>query len=420
MGTRLQVETGPRSRNWIVRTILALLTLAATAALWSGPIPGEGLLLRIAAIDQNVRSGLLRLDPDQLRRVLRFQAVSWSLLGAAVLGLLLVPAPTWVRWRPRLFQFSMVLGCSSALFLLLMRCGFEASWYPLNVLMTNPGALPVFGHRLLWVWVADSIHELAPSLSYSACYLLSQLAPIVLSVIMIGRWSALFIRPSLSWVGQVLLVPMLATTFNYFTFFDISIVFFYTLCLFLLHERRYVAFAVAVGVATLNHENSALLVVLAGFETLRYGKRLCAAVTLGSLSLYVAARLGLQFLLPTSKFVDWRIWTNLSYPLIHPRLVIESALALVFWWVAAAVAWPNVDPFIRRTAILLPMLVMVTFLFGQFHEPRQFDAMIPALIAFAVSVASTRIGVIPGIGDNPTHPGAPATQALRAADNAVG
>jgi len=378
-------------RHWIGLASLAFLALAATAALWKGPVPLEGSLLRAAAIDQNVRNGLLRLDLDQVRRVVRFQVVAWSLVGAAILGLFLLPARLWASLRPRLFQLSIVLGCSSALFLLLMRCGFEAPWYPLEVLMKNPGALPVFGHRLLWIWVADLLHKIAPSLSYSACYLLSQIAPTILAVVMIGRWSALFIQPSLRWIGQVLLVPMLATTFNYFTFYDISIVFFYALCLFLLHQRRYLAFAIAVGIATVNHENALLLVVLAGSETRRYGKRVCTSVTLGSLLLYVAARLLVQYLLPTSKFVDWRIWTNLIYPLLHPRLVIESALALLFWWVAAVASWSNVEPFLRRTAILLPMLLAVTFLFGQFHEPRQFDAMIPIVIGFTVSFANDRI-----------------------------
>jgi hypothetical protein len=378
-------------RRWIALAGLAFLGLAAGAVLWKGPLALEGLLLRVAGIDQNVRNGLLRLDPDQLRRVVRFHTVAWSLVASAILGSFLLPARVWASLRPRLFQWSITLGCASALFLLLMRLGTEASWYPLEVLMTNPSALPVFGHRLLWVWVADLIHALAPSLSYGACYLLSQIAPAILVVIAIGEWSALFIRPSLRWTGQVLLVPMLATTFSYFTFYDISIVFFYALGLLFLYQRRYLAFAVTVGIATLNHENALLLVALAAFETVRYGKRVCSLVTAGSLSAYLAARLLIQYFLPTDKFVDWRIWTNLTYPVMHQRLLIESAMALVFWWVAAGVSWPNVDPFLRRAALLLPMLLGVTFLFGQFHEPRQFDALIPVVIAFIVSVAGDRM-----------------------------
>jgi hypothetical protein len=388
---RTDTRTAQMPRPWLRWIGIGLLALAATAVLWKGPLPLEALLLQAAAIDQNVRNGLLLPDPDQLRRVVRFQIVAWSLLGVAMAWFPLLPARLWSSLRPRAFQVSIALGCSSALFLLLMRCGSEATWYPLEVLINNPSALPVFGHRLLWVWVADLIHRLAPSLSYSACYLLSQIPPTILAIVVIGEWSALFIQPSLRWIGQLLLVPMLATTFSYFNFFDISIVFFYALCLLLLYRRRFVAFAVVVGVATLNHENALLLVVLAGFETLRYGKRTCAAVTLGSLSAHLAARFLIQYVLPTSKFVDWRIWTNLIYPFIHPRLLIESALALAFWWIAAGVAWPSVDPFLRRAAILLPMLLAVTFLFGQFHEPRQFDAMIPVVIGFIVSFANARI-----------------------------
>jgi hypothetical protein len=372
-------------RRWIPLTSLGFAALAAIAALWTRALPLESLLLRAAAIDQNVRNGLLQLDVYQLRRVIRFQVIFWSIVASGIPWLFLIPSRVSVRLRPRLFQLSITLGCSSALFLLLASCGFEAPWYPLTVLMKNPGSLPVFGHRLLWVWVADLVQKLIPSLSYTRCYLLSQIVPIVLTVIMIGKWSELFIDPSLRWVGQVLLVPMLAPTFGYFTFYDISIVFFYALCLYLLHQRRYLWFAIAVGVATFNHENALLLVVLAGLETFREKFRVCAVVTLGSLLLHLAARFAMQWAIPSTRLVDWRIWTNLVYPLIHPQMLIEAALVLMFWWLAAAVCWEDAEPFLRRAALLLPMLLTVTFLFGQLHEARQFNAMIPVLIAFILS-----------------------------------
>jgi len=379
-------------RSQILLISLGFAALAATAAVWSWPLPLEGQILRAAMLDIRARTGEFQLDVDQLRRVVRFHVAFWSLVAAGTPWLFLVPDRVWSSLRPRVFRFSITLGCSSALFLLLLHCGYERPWYPLEALMQNPGSVPVFGQRLLLVWVADLCQELVPSLSYLRCFYLSQALAIVLTVIMIGRWSELFIQRSLRWTGQVLLVPMLSSTFTYFTFYDISIVFFYALGLYLLYQQRYFAFAIAVGVATLNHENALLLVLLAGLETAQLRFRVFATATLGALALHVTTRLAMQHMIPSSNLVDWRIWTNLLYPLARPRMFLEPALALVSWWVVAGVSWPSVKPFLRRAAILLPLLLWATFLYGQFHEARQFDALIPVAIAFILSFVGSKIG----------------------------
>jgi hypothetical protein len=378
------------NRRRAILISLGFVALAMAAALWKGALPLESLIIRIAALDRDILTGLEKVDVSLLRHAVRLQVVVWSLIAAVVPWLFLFSSEIRSTLRERLFQLSMFAGCTTALWMYLWHCGWEADWYPIETLMKNPGAVPIFGRRLLWVWVADLCHTILPALSYKGCYFVSQTLAIALTVIMIGRWSALFIKPSLRWIGQVLLVVLLSSTFNYFTFYDISIVFFYALCLFLLYRRRYVWFAVAVGIATLNHENAMLLVMVAGLETFRENLRVCAGVTLGSLALHVAARLLMAHLYP-SALVDLRFWTNLVVPLVHPKMLIASSTALVFWWVCAAAAWPNAEPFLRRISILLPLVIAVTITFGKFIEARQFVAVIPVVIAFLLSYARSQI-----------------------------
>lgn len=388
-GRFFQGEFPEMRRNQVLMVSLGAAALAILAAIWKWPLPFESLLLRAAYLDVRARSATF--DVAQFRWAVRFLATCWFLVAAVIPWISLVPDRIWRYLRPRIFQLSVTLGCSSALFILLLHCGYERPWYPLETLMKHPGSVPIFGQRLLWVWIADLCQRVAPSWSYLRCFYLSQALAIVLTVSMIGRWSGLFIHPSLRWTGQLLLVPMLSSTFTYFTFYDISIVFFYALCLYLLYRQRYFAFAIAIGIATLNHENVLLLVLLAGLETFRQKFRVFAGATLGALAVYVAVRLLMHHEFGTGQLVDWRIWTNLLYLMANPRKFVEPALALVFWWIAAGISWPDKEPFLRRVAILFPLLSATTFLYGQFHEARQFDALIPVAIAFMLSLARSKI-----------------------------
>jgi hypothetical protein len=198
----------------------------------------------------------------------------------------------------------------------------------------------------------------------------------------------------LRWIGQLLAVVMLAMTFDYYTFYDVAVVFFFTAGLYLLKRQRQAAFVMVLALGTLNHENISLLIVVAFFETYRK-PRLSAAVCGAAAISYFAARALQQYAVPFDHHFDWRLWSNLYYPLFGPKIIAESAASLFFWWAAAAVSWRSGDAFLKRATLLFPLLLAVTYLFGQFQEPRQFDAFIPIVIGFILSRVAVVLRVPP-------------------------
>ncbi len=358
------------------------------AIVWRGRIPGESWLLALANYDRRIQEHVWSIDLTEVRRAMRLQFALWSLLAALIAGWWLAPEGVRAHWRPRIFRWSMTAGCSCALFILLVRAGSEEVWYPIGTLMTNPAAEPIFGHRLLMVWLADGLKALHPSLKYIHAYYLSQIPAVILAVWMIGRWSALYIGRDLRWIGQVLAVIMLAVTFDYLTFYDVGVVFFYTLCLFLLRKRLYAAFVAALVVGVLNHEVIMLLVAVAFLETYQKPK-LCASVCGAAILGLFAVRAGLQYAIPFHSHFDWRIWSNLYFPLFRPILIAGSLGSLIFWWLAAALCWRSGDVFLKRATVLFPLLLAVTYAFGQFQESRQFEAVIPVVIGFVLSHAAS-------------------------------
>jgi len=53
-------------------------------------------------------------------------------------------------------------------------------------------------------------------------------------------------------------------------------------------------------------------------------------------------------------------------------------------------SWGYCDSRLKRMALLFPLLCAVTFLFGQLHEARQFDALIPVLVAMIVTASKKK------------------------------
>ena len=379
-----------RRRAWLIPAALAmvLLGLAAIAA----PLPLESHLLSLRGYDANLLDLMPRFDVRALRRA------AWLLLALASAAtsagwLSGAHADRWEPYRDRAFTCLIAFGTVVSLFLVLWRAGFEAPWYSLQRIIGDPGSIPIFGHRLLLVWLARALQSASHHFGARQAFFVTQAVVLIATTYIVMRWSALFVGRSLAWTGGPLLVFFLAPTFEYFTFYDIAIVFFYTLGLWALYERRWTWFVLAVGIGTLNHENI-LLLIPAGVVALwgRVPARTLATVAGAALALHLGVRAALQWFLPMNSFFALHIWTNAVLLEQMRRTMIESVLVLIFSWGCGAVALRDGDSFLKRAGVtLFVLLLLVAFLVGRFNEARNFEALIPVLIALVLSFARRQL-----------------------------
>jgi hypothetical protein len=337
-------------------------------------------------------SSHLASQPALLRHYYR-QALT---LGLGLIGVTTLLALGWSRFggftQAKIWRATCTVACACALCLYIFKITHDSTWAPVDVLVTNPGALPIFGHRLLFVWIGQAFQMAVPTISPLRCYYASQMIAAVLAIYAVGRWSAIHVGEALSPLGQVLAVILISTCLDYRNFYDIGIVFFFSCGLLALYRRRYTWFAVVVTGGTLNHENVLLLIPMAAF--LLYDtepRRVWLAVVAASLAGHLLVRAALQYALPFHTQVEWKIWSNMTKPFLDHREITFSLLALGGWYALGLMSLPACDKRLRRLLLLFPMLCGTTFLFGLFHEPRVFNAFIPVLIAVLLKGAQWNV-----------------------------
>jgi hypothetical protein len=396
VGDTHQVEKSPKELNRrsrrVVRSFLALgfvLLLSIAASFFSPhPLAMEKALLSLAKNDTLfVRDGVIFPDEAEFRHALQVDVLIFGSL-ALFAGALYISRIhlRQLNVADHFFSVSVTAACSASLFLVLATSGHELPSCPIETLMTNPGSLSVYGQRLLVVWFADILKVLRPSLSYRACYLVTQMVAAWATTYMIGKWSAMFFGTQLKYAAQVLCVLMLIPTISYYTFYDIPLVFFFTCCLLLLYKKQYLYFVLVLAIGTLNHENTLLLVGVAFWVLYRVAPlRIWVGVPAAALAAWITTRMLLQYLVPMQSHFDLRIWNNLIDIARPSRDIAYSAATLAFWWFCAGTGFWRSAPFIRRAAILFPGLVLATFIAGKFREARQYDAFIPLAILLVMS-----------------------------------
>jgi hypothetical protein len=135
----------------------------------------------------------------------------------------------------------------------------------------------------------------------------------------------------------------------------------------------------------LNYEGVLLLILVAVFVAYdeKPVKRWLPALAV-SLLAYALVRFAMQLAIPMPRQVDWRILSNMMKPFLLRKETAYCVLALGSWYALALMSFSDCDRRLRRMALLFPLVVAVTFLFGQLYEPRQFDALIPILVAMVL------------------------------------
>jgi hypothetical protein len=286
-------------------------------------------------------------------------------------------------YRQLLIKAAVLFGCVSSAFIVLQAMGFHGEWYNINTLMTDPTALPIFGHRLFFVGIAKVFKLAAPQLSNVQCYFASQFLALVFAFVAVERLCAEVVSHRWSVFAYPTTLALLVPTIGYFTFYDIGIIGFFALSLLLIAQHRYGLYLVVFTLGVLNHENIILLAPVAIIEAWHSGRRGgCLALALAQLLLYGSVRAILFFAFPMPRAFNSKIWLNLHpFQTYSMRGLALSAAALLFWWLIVVIAWKSAPKTMRYAAATLwPGLVMVTALFGKWIEPRQFVAFIPVCV----------------------------------------
>jgi hypothetical protein len=218
----------------------------------------------------------------------------------------------------------------------------------------------------------------------------------------IKKWAGLFIERKFAFISQLLLAVILIPTITYFNFYDIGVVLFSTMALYFLFKRQFFWYLAAFGIGTLNHEVILLLVFV--YWTIYYDqekKSRLAFFILAQLLLYAAVRSVLFLSIPVSRPFDYGIvWFNLAYfidpsklPwmswLVWRRLLLENLLCFIFWYTIAALGIKSAPKQLKRSIILLPLLIGVLFFFGKFNEARLFNSFIPVLVGLILCSISS-------------------------------
>jgi len=283
--------------------------------------------------------------------------------------------------RARIFRVSIAVAAACVLFEEMVSHSYHAPWYKIEVMMTNPASVLVFGQRLLLVWPAMLLKDLVPRVSYIQAFLIIQAMAIAFAVYLIGKWAARFVGWEQQFLGQILLTAFLIPTFVYFTAHDIGVVITYTLCFLFLYDRKYTLFVLAFLLGVLNHQNILLMIPTAFVILWGREKRTTIIWTLAAtLVVYFGTRAILNATVPIPQDHEDKIWWNIRQIVEMHQTVVFAMLDMLPWYIAGAVALPSADPFLKRAAVLFPMQLGVFFLFGQVNEVRIYNGFLPILI----------------------------------------
>lgn len=281
-----------------------------------------------------------------------------------------------------------VAACALMTFLARYR-GYEGEWAPIEKLMTHPEKVGVFGHRLLFVGVAALAKLVMPGLTYLQAFYVSQLVACAFTFAALSWWIWRLLGHHYVAAAALLLTVMLAPALTYYNFYDVAIVGFYALCLGLLWQERLTLYFVVFALGLWNHENMLLLAGVAGLWLLSR-RHIAPAIAVGSIHvvLYALYRVAVRIAIPHDALFDSRVSANLHFLASWGALGIAiSAATLALPLIGAALGYKSSPRFVRVAAIaLFAGLAVVTTLFGQYNEARQWVAFYPLAIPMVLRV----------------------------------
>lgn len=377
--------------------LTGLSLLALVGVLWLGwrgqlilPMTGDRYLLGLAGFQARASRNVLELILSQIPLALIVVFVMSLALWLVTQPLAKDSAIAWRHWA--VCALLWVLGL-----LVLVLYGAEQPWYPINRLLAFEGGVP-FQHRMLFAMPAMVWNSLVPGRPLLEAYLLSQALALAFAI-WANYWLACcLVRRDHAIVGPILAFTAWAVTLTYFTFYDLAIIGFFAVSLRLLLKGAVYAYLVVFAIATLNHEISLLLVLVAwamGWRQL--GWRHQALLLAAQLAIYAGVRAALFAVLPMDAAwqggkpaFNWLLLTQRTQEVAF-SLAPVVAFFLVSLWCSQRALIP-----LRRAVVLWPCLLLMTVTVGQLNEGRQFDAYIPLGAAYCLCWMRFRVD-----GDRP-------------------
>ena len=289
------------------------------------------------------------------------------------------------RDQPDIADRLVFLLCTAGFYVFLVRYGEERAWNPIADVM-NLAANPPFQHRMLFVVPAQWLRAVVPSMRYFDSFLYTQVLAAMLALWAVKRLAGEFIRKDLAFLAQPLLLAIWAPTLRYYTFYDIGIVFVFSFCLYHMYRKEFLPYLLMLALGTCNHETTLFLIVTSACV---WGGQMPASRLAGLLFLQLATyglvRALLFYLLPAdAAWEGGKLPYNIFLLTERPQELLFRLGPLLLWYAIAALGWRSAPPALRRSLVVLPCLLVMTFLVGQLHEARQFDAFLPIAVCLIV------------------------------------
>ena len=263
-----------------------------------------------------------------------------------------------------------------------------------------------FQYRVLGPWTILALHR-ATGISLAAAELLWHFAAALGAFVAVRAWLRPFVPAA---VADLAPVWVTATAVNSLVLqypWDLPGIFFLAVLLDLLRRRNWRLFLPVLALATLNRENTylavAAVVVAEGFHRRAWLR--AAGLGLAAAVAWLAVKVALDRLYfgNPGGTLEWHVLKNLDVlrgriafadwmhaPLLAPVAFavpwcwLEFLAALNFAWVLVPVRWRAKDPFLKALALLIPLHLVLVFLFGNLSERRVYLDLLPIVLPLAL------------------------------------
>lgn len=266
-----------------------------------------------------------------------------------------------------------------------------------------------YRYRLLVPYLTDALMHLVwredepLQIAFVRAYALFDLVSLSLLLVSLYALVRAWFSSARSLVAVLFTAGVMPITFSYYSYqpWWILEVAFTALGLLFAHRRKYVLLGATVALAALNRETgiflpaalfigqirSASLAGIRGALSRRDGQIALAYVLL-SVAIFWALRVARGDAGPVDQLVDV-LWRNLE--LEHTR---QGALAVLLFlgagWAFAALGYASAPPFLRGAARIVPLYLLVFFVWGWWREARILTTLYPFLLPLIACYCASR------------------------------